>query len=162
MHVTLEHQAGGLSRQAKSFLGMVVLAATLAIFAVAPNPARASLNTDAQLMCTELIGFRFELPAASTPRQSLFYYRVDGGRWETTNWYYTSGLTWLMYRPGVGWQSIAPGGGFLPVYSFTQAGQHTVEGFEYRYAYGKYSWRDLGSCQGSTWEWGSGGIVFGP
>lgn len=139
---------------------VTLFALVAALVAIVSAPAQASPVTDAQLTCTELVGFRFELPASSTPRQSQFYFRVDGGGWYTTNWYYTSGLTWMMYRRGIGWQSIGPGGGSLPIYHFEDSARHTIEGWEYRYAYGHYTWHNLGSCQASTFNPGNGGIVF--
>lgn len=134
----------------------VLVAALVAI--AAPQQAEASILTDAQLMCTEVSGFRFELPVNSTPRQSLFYFSVDGDPWRTTHWYYTSGPTWKVYAGG--WQDIGMGGGFLPIYSFQDSARHTVEGWEYRYSYGRYTWHYLRSCQASTFHPGDGGIVF--
>ena len=144
----------------KARLITLTAVAAAVVATIAPAPASASLNTDAQLICTEMIGFRFELPAAGSARQSLFYFSVDGGPWQQTHWYYTSGLTWMVYRPNIGWQYTAPGGGFLPIYQFQDSATHTIEGYEWRVVAGRGSWIHLDSCQASTYTWGDGGIVL--
>jgi len=111
---------------------------------------------NAYLSCAEGTGmFAIELPIDATARMSYFAYRVDGGAWTSTPWYYTnSGLSWVLDWGR--WVALPLGGG---PGMWDVGGNRLVEGFEYRYkaSTGTGSWISLGWCR--TTSFFEGGIV---
>jgi hypothetical protein len=133
--------------------GATLLAGTM-LFASPTAPAAAAGLNDAWLSCgtgTETI--HFGLPLAGT-RYSQFAYRLDGGAWQYTNWYYASNSSYQVYT-NAGWQGIRDGGGPIIIVG----GGHLVEGWEYRWTPASGAqWVNLGSCTTSSFF--SGGIVY--
>jgi hypothetical protein len=136
-----------------------VMALTLASGLVVgtTQPAAASTMTEATMVCTEgTESVYFGLPLTGSARMSIFAYRVDGGSWAYTNWYYTSNGSYWMYDGGR-WAAL-PVDSSMTIRSV--GNRKLVEGFEYRYnpSTGAASWISLGSCR--TTSYFDGGIVF--
>jgi hypothetical protein len=98
------------------------------------------------------------LPLQGSARYSQFYFRVNGGSWYKTDWYYTHNAAWYHYDATVGWHAIGFGGGFLPLYDVTGY----VEAWESRYdgSRSNQQWVYLGTCNAYSYHVGDGGIVF--
>jgi hypothetical protein len=123
-----------------------ILAAAIAATSGA-KPVAASM-TDTSLSCgvgTETAAFAF--PLEGPGRMSVFAYRINGGSWQFTSWYYTwNGFAWIWQ--GGRWVDTVGG-----VASFALAGTNNlVEGYEYRYdpTSGTGGWINLGSCVTSS------------
>ena len=137
----------------KEMIGLVAKGLTAVVFAVSVvathdvKPAQASM-TESSMACglgTETVAFGF--PQEGAGRMSVFAYRINGGAWQYTSWYYTwNGFAWIW--DGARWVDTVGG-----VASFALAGNNNlVEGWEYRYdpATGSARWLDLGSCRTSS------------
>ena len=142
-----------------SGIGRTLLALTLAtgLATGASKPASASTMTDATMACAEgTETVYFGLPLTGAPRMSIFAYRLNGGAWAYTHWYYTSNGSYWLFEGGR-WTAL-PLSGSSP---FRIVGNNVlVDGFEYRYnpSTGAASWINLGSCRTSSFF--TGGIIF--
>jgi hypothetical protein len=142
----------------KRLLAVLGIAVALAASAFA-GQAQATTLTDAWLNCTFGSGVHFELPFQGSARTSQFYFRINGGQWYNSEFYYTRNADWYIYDSGrKAWQEIGYGGGFLPIYDVTGF----VEAWESRYyPGGSHQWVNLGSCNAYSYHPGEGGIVLG-
>ena len=133
------------------------------LFAIAMLPALASQPVAAvsmdvpQLECPEGTGVAdLTLPLHAAPRMSLFFFRVDGGAWQQTDWYYTSFDHAWIWNPQSGWHEI-------PFYSdwskmIFLSGTHSVDAWELRFTDGQSQWVNLGSC--TTSDFSAPGIII--
>jgi hypothetical protein len=92
-------------------------------------------------------GFHFALPVFTDFQHiSLFAYRIDGGPWQYTKWYWGDALGGQFYDPGLG-RWVEQGMGAFPGQVRARG---RVVGFEYTYYWDTPSlsgWHGLGSCQ---------------
>jgi hypothetical protein len=138
-----------------------ILAGALSIAVIAGLGARpvAAALSDSSLACgegTETAYFGF--PLDSEPRMSIFAYRVNGGGWQWTDWYYMSSGRYWNWSTGQGrWLGLSADVSFKLLMLGNRA---FVEGWEYRYdpVRGTEGWINLGSCTTSSFF--SGGLVF--
>ena len=138
----------GPERMAMEMIGKLAktaaaLGLALAITVTGTKTAQASM-TDPSMGCgagTGIVTFGF--PQEGPGRISIFAYRLDGGPWKFTNWYYTwNGFSWLWN--GAAWEGLPGGVATFPIVG----GQHLVEGWEYRVdpATNAAQWYALPSC----------------
>lgn len=144
-----------------SAIGKSVLAVALAagiMGGTGVQEARAALS-DSSMRCPEgTENFYFGLPLDSAPRWSIYAYRIDGGTWQWTDWYWVNrGSYW--YWDANRAQVVA-----LPADSSMRivpvGNNKLVEGWEYRYSpsTGSGTWVNLGYCR--TTSYFGGGIIF--
>jgi hypothetical protein len=142
-----------LSAGAKS---LAALALAGAVTAGSAEPASAAM-TNAYMACgegTETV--YFGLPLDSPARMSIFAFRVNGGAWQWTPWYYTAQGRFWLYN-GSRWEPLpAEGSSSINIVGNNKL----VEGWEYRVnvSTGAGSWVSLGSCR--TTSFFGGGLVF--
>jgi hypothetical protein len=107
------------------------------------------------MYCPEGTGaISFGLPLDGPARMSLFAFRVNGGEWQFTNWYYSARGVFYFFN-GSNWEDSS----MMAIELIS--GSKLVEGFEYRYdvTSGTGGWVALGSCTTSSFFDGTG-IVF--
>jgi hypothetical protein len=142
-------------------MGKGVLATAIALAAIAGAGARpaAAAISDSNLTCgagTETASFGF--PLDSAPRLSIFAYRVNGGAWQWTDWYYMARGNYWSWNASQGrWVGLSAD---VSMKILMLGNGATVEGWDYRHdpARGTGGWVNLGSCR--TTSFFSGGLVF--
>jgi hypothetical protein len=136
-------------------VGLMMIAGTLAVAGLAPSAANADAISLPWLNCTALSGYKIELPANGSARQSYFAISQDYGSWQYTNWVYTDG--WQYWEYVNGWQYVNWGGAWIP-YSFADESTHHIIVWEKRTG---YNWRYVGECDASSYLYGGGVIGVG-
>ena len=140
-------------------LGLMMIVGALALAGLAPSAANANAITDPSLTCTALSGYKFELPANGRAQGSQFWFSVDNGSWQQTNWVYTDGWqTWEFV--GSNWQYINWGGAIIPN-SFPDEVTHHIVAWEWRAWSNSNGWHYLGECDASSYHYGGGVIGVG-
>jgi|SoiMethySBSTD1v2_1073268.scaffolds.fasta_scaffold2212355_2 hypothetical protein len=141
----------------KALKTLVVTAAlALGVAAGGTAPAGAFSGSDAWLACSEGAGTALiNLPVNAPARWSIYAYRIDGGAWQWSTWYYLDGANYS-YWTGSRLASI-PYGAIAQMPYFNVGGNHLFQAWEYRYdRYGRSMGRvNLGSCRtvdfGGNW-----------
>jgi len=100
------------------------------------------------LACPFLVeGFYFGLPIVGQGLASRYYYRLDGGAWYRTNWYYTKDISAWYFDEDTGRWVAVPANNSI-VTPPAGPGQ-LVEGWEWQYDFSTRAskWVNLGSCR---------------
>ena len=139
-------------------IGKTALALAVATTAVgaAAGEAHASLSSSS-LGCAEgTETFYLGLPIVSRPVMVIYAFRVNGGAWKWTPWYYSANSSYYVYGT-TGWSAL-PADSSQRIYDVGNS--KLIEAWEYRYdpATRATGWTNLQSCR--TTSYFSGGIVF--
>lgn len=115
--------------------------------------------SDSSLVCGSAGSGTFHLafPFYSAPHYSYFAYRVNGGAWQVTNWYFIEYGRFLVYDGRWINMGYASSGTF-----WTNSGSATIEAWEWRVdaATGAAGWQQLRPCSVDDFgNYGNGGIV---
>jgi len=125
---------------------VAVAALTMTLVTTATTPAEASTG----ISCPQGYGIVvFTNPSVADTTWSLYWYRVNGGAWQTTAWFYSVGYTTFV------WNGSSLDRTFGEAGAQPSVGTGYVEGWEQRYTpngYGGwvYEWINMGSCYASS------------
>jgi hypothetical protein len=133
----------GLKKNLRKFALALVLGASL-VTGLSVEPAVAREETQPSMSCGDpgTGDITLEMPFFAPGRLSQFYYSVDGGAWQKTDWYYSDyGKFWQW--DGWNWARIFPYG-YGPHRAFS--GSHRVHAYEFN----GWSFTYLGYCDTSS------------